>query len=301
MGGTVRGLMDVLDAGLDMSRSARMKRAEELGYDTSRVWYHGTDKDFDAFNPEKYLAEGGAAFFTSDKTLASQYALKNGRGGHVIPVYLKRGAVRSGYRTPTPEEFAAMSSDEISQMVRDIDKWNDQLNKRAYVQNEIENAGGKNVIFENLEDPITYDQFRLAVSDVAAVTNPDDIRSIYAAFDPKNSGSNKISGNASPELLGTIAGTGILAALAGKVGQGINFATDSMEMPTRGLHGLAQTVGTLATGGGWENAIRNGAQYARQPLDVTARNVGEYTADRTGSPYAASLMDALTRMASLEP
>jgi len=57
---------------LDMSLEARMKRAEILGFDTKRVWYHGSLKKFDHFDAAK---SGTAGFcFSIERGFAQDYA-----------------------------------------------------------------------------------------------------------------------------------------------------------------------------------------------------------------------------------
>lgn len=56
---------------LDMSPEARKERAEAQGYDTSRVWYHGTQGSFDAFDLEK---SGGSIHFAERPDLPAYYA-----------------------------------------------------------------------------------------------------------------------------------------------------------------------------------------------------------------------------------
>lgn len=74
------GVTSGAGAALDMSTAARMARAKEMGFDTSRPMYHGTKGDITAFDP-KWLGEhtgaGGAKegfFFTSKPTVAETYA-----------------------------------------------------------------------------------------------------------------------------------------------------------------------------------------------------------------------------------
>jgi hypothetical protein len=49
-------------------------------------------------------------------------------------------------------------------------------------------------------------------SDIAAVFNPDQIRSRFAAFDPMRRNEADLLGNADPRLLGGIAGGGLLGS-----------------------------------------------------------------------------------------
>lgn len=67
------------DRALDMSHSARMGRARDMGFDTDRVWYHGTDADITAFDPDKLGLTTGAQsarkgfFFASNPEMAAAY------------------------------------------------------------------------------------------------------------------------------------------------------------------------------------------------------------------------------------
>ena len=56
---------------LDMSKSARMKRAAEQGFDPTSRWYRGSASDEVAQSP-------GATFMAKDPNLANQYADQQG-------------------------------------------------------------------------------------------------------------------------------------------------------------------------------------------------------------------------------
>lgn len=66
---------EVLTEGLDMSHDARMMRAEQQGFDTSTVYYHGTDRaGFKSFDlPWVGKTRGTGVFFTDDEQMASTY------------------------------------------------------------------------------------------------------------------------------------------------------------------------------------------------------------------------------------
>jgi len=59
--------MEPVTPGLDMSREARMERARQMGFDTSRVLYHGTWREFSAFDG------GSLAWFSDQQTIAADY------------------------------------------------------------------------------------------------------------------------------------------------------------------------------------------------------------------------------------
>ncbi|MCS8413224.1 hypothetical protein N0754_18140 [Pseudomonas aeruginosa] len=62
--------------GLDMSTEARLQRARDQGFDTSKVWYHGSEKaGFTAFNTDgEGKTSGTGAFFTSQSIVARSYS-----------------------------------------------------------------------------------------------------------------------------------------------------------------------------------------------------------------------------------
>lgn len=65
---------------LPIDNASRLSRAKELGFDTSKKWYHGTSSDINAFDNSKLGKSTGAPsaalghFFTSDPSTASDYA-----------------------------------------------------------------------------------------------------------------------------------------------------------------------------------------------------------------------------------
>lgn len=143
-----------------------------------------------------------------------------------------------------------------------------------------------------------------------AVFDPSNIRSVNAAFDPAK--------RDSANLLASAAGIGVLGAsgeseaspvaaesegidIAQALGKGAGFVFDAIEIPTRGLHGLAAALGTAAEGGSFDQALNRGADVSRMSIPQISQHLGTYTADRTGNPYAAALVDALTNVVALEP
>lgn len=75
-------------AGLDMSESARMARAKDMGWDVENKIYHGTDKDFDQFKTEKIgsgsgaQTEGWGIYFSGSKKNADRF------GGNVKEIVM---------------------------------------------------------------------------------------------------------------------------------------------------------------------------------------------------------------------
>lgn len=75
----VKGIVGAAKA-LDMSHAARMKRAEKMGFDTSKKFFHGTKADIAAFEKEALGSSTNAGsakqgfFFATDPGTASDYA-----------------------------------------------------------------------------------------------------------------------------------------------------------------------------------------------------------------------------------
>ena len=177
-------LFSLRNDGLDMSPEARKARAKQMGFDTSRVWYHGTARDFSAFDLGKFGENTGtqddapAVFFTSSPKNASGYA--EGWGGEV-----RDGAnIRSVYLRSS-----------------NFDEWDlggGQL-KASLLQQAIAEAkadGRDGVIFRKALDFSRQIAAGGAASrnapDVVAVFDPANIRSVNADFDPAKSGSAQL-------------------------------------------------------------------------------------------------------------
>ena len=70
--------------GLAMDYASRMARAKEMGFDTSKTYYHGTTREFDSFEPTESLRQGfmgaeikvksPATFMTENKRTAGVFA-----------------------------------------------------------------------------------------------------------------------------------------------------------------------------------------------------------------------------------
>jgi len=149
--------------GLDMSKAARMKRAEDMGFDTDTVWYHGTMKSFDAFKKiaGRLNVEG---WFTTDKSKASEFGLMSFKGaGNVMPVYLKTKNARIA---KTREMYDAAITAGVD--------WNSDERNEFLSENYDfidHSSGGVRVLL-----PV----------------DPSNIRSVNAAFDPDYSDSSNI-------------------------------------------------------------------------------------------------------------
>lgn len=191
--------------GLDMSPEARKARAKELGFDTSRVFYHGTGSDIEAFSlrraqdkegRQRGLGLGkGKVYLTGHSESASAWAMQapdRGLGDkpNVVPVYVKGRLIDesvwsdkfselSGGKKPYASDLSMSERDAV---IARVDAWAKeqgysgiQQARRDYKTGEILEVGQ------------------------VAVFDPKDIRSINADFDPAKTNSANLLYALSPE------------------------------------------------------------------------------------------------------
>jgi hypothetical protein len=190
-----------------MDKESRLKRAREQGFDTSRVYYHGTREDITEFLPDGGDAEAGALYLTSDRGLAAKYAGGTMYAGspNIMPLYIKKGFKEAGFPGYLPDaETALFSSAEIDNYIDRVDKWNATLdwNKSAYLEREVAQAkreGYPGVIFREFLDEPSMTLVGGFPSDVVAVIDPTAVRSVNAAFDPEEAGSTDILKEYNPD------------------------------------------------------------------------------------------------------
>ena len=172
---------------------------------------------------------------------------------------------------------------------------------------EAKEGGYKGLKIKDFSDNADWGNYVAATH--YATFDPADARSVNAKFDPENIGKPDLLGNATPEMLAATAGL-TTAGIAGAntesfgdkalsaTGDAIDFAFGALEIPARGLHGIGATLGVLAEGGTWEQAIQRGAQVSEQSIDQTAQQLGEAVADRTGSAPLAAITHGVTQVAA---
>ncbi|HBA35607.1 MAG TPA: hypothetical protein DCZ12_15890, partial [Gammaproteobacteria bacterium] len=168
-----------------MTREARLARAEEMGYDTSQVYYHGTDVDFASFDPSINNTEYSlGTHLTTRPEEAGRYAApwppagdKYKEGGHLKPLLVRSNNV---LRIETDFPAASMEAD---------------LNRGVIVK-QLVTAMRRGEEYDAVEISTTqkdeYQHKNIIIFD------PSNIRSINAAFDPDFA--------ASPNLLAQEAG-----------------------------------------------------------------------------------------------
>ncbi len=177
---------------LDVSHKARMERAEAMGFDTSTVYYHGTDVDFASFNPNKAGEfsspdTDGVITLTPDPTIASRYAKAN-----TNTVYFNKQAYdeeigRNVVEPSNPQVMPVF----LTKNIKKVDVSGKQHNSRIMIdeQNKAKNDGFDGVQFIGLMDDTYYNPSG-GLADTVQVFDPANIRSINATFDPSESESS---------------------------------------------------------------------------------------------------------------
>ena len=172
--------------GLDMSTPARMARAREMGFDTDTVLYHGTGSDVRAFDVNESREPSKAIFLTSKSSVATDFAnmRSGGQNANVMPLYAKGKFLEiDGKRQPIRNVESAANLDRTN--YRDM-RYGETIYEYA------KRNGFDGIKFKNVEDD-AFGPDVAPLSDIFAIFDPANIRSVHAAFDPEKS--------SSPELL----------------------------------------------------------------------------------------------------
>jgi hypothetical protein len=188
--GEAREWLAAVAKGLDMSLEARMERAAAMGFDTSRTLYHSTLDDTQAFAPfGKFMGYTGTSGIsvTDSAEMASRYLDRFGTTRYdgkpfqknVIPVFIKPGKILErkdpfpippGMRlgAPIPAGYVpAHKKMGYDTLVRD-----DALSRKG---------------------PVKHSDAKNAIRGKEYVlTDPSQVRSIFAAFDPDNAASSNL-------------------------------------------------------------------------------------------------------------
>lgn len=183
------------EGALDMSQAARMQRAQDMGFDTERVFYHGTTSDFDQFDLSKAGKNdsgwyGRGIYLTPDPDTASaytqyqEYAQRTGAdGANVLPVRVK---IKNPYYWPEGRK-AALNKEESEAITQ-----------------ELLAQGFDGVIVPNkYADPKVADMYEVVAF------SPEQIRSVNAAFDP----AKRNSANLTAGIMGGTVGLSALRQL----------------------------------------------------------------------------------------
>lgn len=174
---------------LSMNPEARMQRAQDLGFDTSRPLYHSTNSSFDAFEvPEGgFLKYGKGVYTTPNPQYADRYIRENRdldraytEGANVMPLYA-RGKIA------TEKDWEAARQEMMSEGVTPSG-YNQQ---QAELQRRLKEQG-----FDGLN----------MFGDEIIIFDPKNIRSTNAEFDPAKADS--------ADLLSSVGTTSALRGIA---------------------------------------------------------------------------------------
>lgn len=167
---------------LDMSQAARMQRAADQGFDTSKVWHHSTDAEFNEFDFSR-LGE-----FTAKNT-DSEWAQNLARLG---AWHSERDLSKEVFQEKTLRNYVSGVGTEFNSL--------DDL------EGAIKEAGGPEklraqLIGEGKSHVVVNDEEFGAKSLV--LLSPSSARSVYAAFDPAQKESSNLLAQIAPAAVGT--------------------------------------------------------------------------------------------------
>jgi len=144
--------MFAMRSDLDMSPEARKKRAEEMGFDTGTVLYHGTSGTFDEFRVSDRGKMGPGVYLATDAGYAGRYV--GNESPSIMPVYV-RGKIG------TLADHAPYS-DMARELTLNVAEWKKTTNELM--------AGDGFAGYQVQNEIVVFD--------------PRNIRSVNAAFDP---------------------------------------------------------------------------------------------------------------------
>jgi hypothetical protein len=233
----VSAALDVVEAGgnkltrLADDYASRMARAKEMGFDTSKTYYHGTGADFDSFR-EGY----GGVYFSDSPEYANRYttsvdpmAVRSDveAGRNIIPANL---GVQNTFDTRNPAHRKIYEEQFLNKWGNGTPLRDDGLPDWVEVDDFQEFFEAEGLPFDSaiVGEPSTQlpdGSFKPESS--LLVTDESKIRSVNAQFDPAKSSSSNLlaSGLAGTAIAG---GLGSQEAEASFLGQGAKYADKFM-------------------------------------------------------------------------
>lgn len=178
-------------ADLPMDEASRMARAQEMGFDTDNVYYHGTGNDIEKFNSDL-----GGVYFTDDPSYADRYTTRNGESGrNIIPVYLKKEAVfdtrKPAHRKIYEEKFLNKYGNGTPIKEDGLPDWVESHDFQEFFKEE-------NLPFDAAivgEPPDLMPDGTYKNKSSLLITKGENIRSKFAKFDPaKKNSANILAG-----------------------------------------------------------------------------------------------------------
>lgn len=152
-----------------------LDRAKEMGFDTSKVYYHGTNQKFDEFNVDKSNKSywGKGIYLTQDKGEAGTY------GKNILETFVKKGKVFDILTDVPPKTFTDWMKKNKPQEHKDLVKALGGVDAYNYID------AAKNAMSPEQFTKLFQDAGYSAVSmgDIINVFDPKNIRSTDAAFE----------------------------------------------------------------------------------------------------------------------
>lgn len=185
---------------LPMDETGRMARAKEQGFDIDTTLFHGTGANITEFKKEKIGSKhdtgfhGEGFYFSQDPDYASSYAPKFSGAANVMPVKVRS---ENPFIRPSRATHGAEWRSAADVEYKKVGINNDTSPKER--TRLLKEAGYDSVIIPGLDDEgnkIIFEQ---------VIFEPENIRSKFAKFDPKNKGS--------ANLLGGLGALGVSSAL----------------------------------------------------------------------------------------
>ncbi len=185
--GMVGKTLKALGTGLDMSHASRMQRAQDMGFDTSKTYYHGTNaKNINAFDTGSAPGWGEGVYMTDNPEAASEF------GDTVYPLFTR------GDNTYRDEVLDWDKVENTKAWGEYKDKYDDPYD----AWQEEGDFSGK-ALRELGYDGIMSDGSNGIAGIEGVIFNPNQIRSVNAAFDPaQKSSANLMAGVGGAAILG---------------------------------------------------------------------------------------------------
>lgn len=238
---------------LDSSPEARKARAEEMGFDTSKVWYHGTTKaGFSAFDPslagEAAGKQSAGLFFTENRRNAATYSgpdreAKISSDEDFDPRYDGESGIYSVYIKPGKQLVVDWGGNNWDEGPAGYTLDREAINAQK--------AGYDSLLVKNVSDEGPHGQGYNWGEQTLVVFDPKNIRSVNAMFDPDKSDSANIMYAFNGKRTSTEAER---AALADKFDK--QFAGTSAPALDKIITDLKQSIGLVTTQGLWGMTVR---------------------------------------------
>jgi hypothetical protein len=183
---------------LPMDLYSRMARAKEMGFDTERPVYHGTDQAFESFDDmakpgNAAMGHSRGAYFTDSEKFASDY------GPNVGQYFVKDGKMLDLPKFSNASDLAKIFGDDILKIPGIPDRAESYWffkDGPAYRGSESDRVGSE-MKRRAMEAGYVGARFPEMKANTTVIFDPRNIRSTSAAFDPaKSDSANLLAANA---------------------------------------------------------------------------------------------------------